>query len=100
MAKLSKYQKLQKKVMSETKPVFNLKDGKELYDALSRGENSYLRFDRFESSAMDSTWIKRIEETMPDLNDIVSNPKKTIQTLAEVVEVEKVRKTSRESVQH
>lgn len=100
MAKLSKYQKLQKKVISETKPVFALKDGKELYDALSNGENSYLRFDRFESSAMDSTWIKRIEETMPDLNDIVSNPKKTIQTLAEVVEVEKVRKTSRESVQH
>lgn len=100
MAKLSKYQTLQKKLMSQTTKLFDLNDAKELYTALSNGQNSYLRFDRFESSAMDMTWIKEIEDCIPDLNDIVSNPKRTIQTLAEVVEVEKVKKTSHESVQH
>ena len=100
MAELSKYQKLHKKVIQEVKPLFQDKEGKELFEALSNGENSYLRFDRIESSAMDMTWIKRIEDVIPDLNEIVSNPKKTIQTLSEVVEVEKVKKTSRESVQH
>ncbi len=100
MAKLSKYQTLQKKLMSQTTRLFDLDDAKELYTALSNGENSYLRFDRFESSAMDMTWIKEIEDCIPDLNEIVSNPKRTIQTLSEVVEVEKVKKTSHESVQH
>ena len=100
MAKLSKYQTLQKKLMSQTTKLFDLNDAKELYTALSNGQNSYLRFDRFESSAMDMTWVKQIEECIPDLNEIVNNPKRTIQTLAEVVEIEKVKKTSRESVQH
>ena len=100
MAKLSKYQTLQKKLMSQTTKLFDLNDAKELYTALSNGQNSYLRFDRFESSAMDMTWIKEIEDCIPDLNEIVSNPKRTIQTLSEVVEVEKVKKTSHESVQH
>ncbi len=100
MAKLSKYQILQKKLMSQTTKLFDLNDAKELYTALSNGQNSYLRFDRFESSAMDMTWIKEIEDCIPDLNEIVSNPKRTIQTLSEVVEVEKVKKTSHESVQH
>lgn len=100
MAKLSKYQTLQKRLMSQTTRLFDSKDGSELYAALSHGQNSYLRFDRFESSSMDMTWVRQIEDCMPDLNDIVSNPKRTIQTLSEVVEVEKVKKTSRESVQH
>lgn len=100
MAKLSKYQILQKKLMSQTTKLFDFNDAKELYTALSNGQNSYLRFDRFESSAMDMTWIKEIEDCIPDLNEIVSNPKRTIQTLSEVVEVEKVKKTSHESVQH
>ena len=100
MAKLSKYQTLQKKLMAQTTKLFDLSDAKELYTALSNGQNSYLRFDRFESTAMDMTWIKQIEDCIPDLNEIVSNPKRTIQTLAEVVEVEKVKRTTHESVQH
>ena len=100
MAKLSKYQTLQKKMMSQAKPLFALKEGKELCEQLSNGYNEYLRFDRFESTSMDVTWIKQIEDCIPELNDIVSDPKKTIQTLSEVVEVEKAKKTSSESVQH
>ncbi len=100
MAKLSKYQTLQKKLMAQTTKLFDLEDAKNLYTALSNGQNSYLRFDRFESSAMDMTWVKEIEDCIPDLNEIVNNPKRTIQTLAEVVEIEKVKKTTRESVQH
>ena len=100
MAKPAKYPFLHKKLMTQTNRLFESKDGNELLTALSNGQNTYLRFDRFESSSMDMTWIKKIEEILPDLNDIVSNPRKTIQTLSEVVEVEKAKKTSSESVQH
>lgn len=100
MAKPTKYQNLHKRLMAQTSRMFETKDGNEILTALSNGQNTYLRFDRFESSSMDMTWIKKIEETLPDLNDIVTNPKKTIQTLSEVVEIEKAKKTSSESVQH
>ena len=100
MAKLSKYQTLHKRLMSQTKPLFESRDGKQICEQLSNGFNEYLRFDRFESTSMDVTWIKQIEDCIPELNDIVSDPKKTIQTLSEVVEVEKAKKTSSESVQH
>ena len=100
MAKLSKYQTLHKKMMSQTKPLFDLKDTKEICEKLSNGYNEYLRFDRYESTSMDVTWIRQIEDCIPELNDIVADPKKTIQTLSEVVEVEKAKKTSSDSVQH
>lgn len=45
-------------------------------------------------------WVKRIIDCIPALGDIVGNPKKTIQTLAEVVQVEKVKKIGVETVQH
>ena len=98
--KLSKFEKLHRKYVAKTNSLFETKDGKDVLELLSKGKNSYLRFDRFESSAMDMSWIKRIEDTIPQIGEIVENPKKTMQTLSEVVQVEKAKKTTRESVQH
>ena len=98
--KLSKFERLHNKYISETKPLYQTKEAKEVFERVSNGENKYLRLDRIESSAMDITWIKEVEDTIPALGEIVGNPKKTIQTLSEVVQVEKAKKTSRESVQH
>lgn len=98
--KLSKFERLHNKYISETKPLYQTKEAQEVFKRVSNGENKYLRLDRIESSAMDITWIKEVEDTIPVLGEIVGNPKKTIQTLSEVVQVEKAKKTSRESVQH
>ena len=98
--KLSKFERLHNKYISETKPLYQTKEAQEVFERVSSGENKYLRLDRIESSAMDMTWIKEVEDTIPALGEIVGNPKKTIQTLSEVVQVEKAKKTSRESVQH
>ena len=99
MAK-NKYKKLQRSYASKSKALYSSNDGKELFDIISSGRNKYLRLDRFESSAMDVSWIKQIEDCIDDLGDIVNNPKKTIQTLVEVVQVEKVKKIGVETVQH
>ena len=96
----SKYKKLERSYASKSKKLYSSNDGKELLDIISSGRNKYLRLDRFESSAMDMTWIKQIEDCIDPLGDIVNNPKKTIQTLVEVVQVEKVKKIGSETVQH
>ena len=100
MIKNSTYKKLERNYASKSKQIYRSKDGKELLDILSSGRNKYLRLDRFESSAMDMSWIKQIEDCIDPLGDIVNNPKKTIQTLVEVVQVEKVKKIGIETVQH
>ena len=92
--------KLYRSYASKSKALYNSKDGKDLFDIIASGRNKYLRLDRFESSAMDVSWIKQIEDCIDDLGDIVNNPKKTIQTLVEVVQVEKVKKIGVETVQH
>lgn len=99
MAK-NKFKKLERSYASKSKKLYATKDGKELLDLISSGRNKYLRLDRFESSAMDMEWIKQIEDCIDPLGDIVNNPKKTIQTLTEVVQVEKVKKIGSETVQH
>lgn len=94
------FESLQKQYIQKTDKLFDNADGKALLSTLKNGDNAYLRFDRFESSAMDMTWIKQIEDVIPALSEIVSNPKKTIYTLSEVVQVEKAKRVTRESVQH
>ena len=98
--KFTTYKNLERKYASKSSQIYKSKDGKELLDILSSGKNKYLRLDRFESSAMDMSWIKQIEDCIDPLGDIVNNPKKTIQTLVEVVQVEKVKKIGIETVQH
>lgn len=97
---LNPFESLQRRYISKTDTLFTNADGKALLSMLANGKNSYLRFDRFESSAMDMSWIKQIEDCIPAIGDIVQNPKKTIYTLSEVVQVEKAKRVTRESVQH
>lgn len=96
----SRTQKIHKKFLTCTQPFFDDPKNKEVYDAVRKGKNTYLRVDRTESSDLDITWVKRIEDCIPQLGTIVSNPRKVIQTLSEVVQVEKAKKVTRESVQH
>ncbi|MCB9498247.1 MAG: hypothetical protein H6688_02165, partial [Erysipelotrichaceae bacterium] len=96
----SKYQKLQRKFVNRTKSIFDEKNGRDILDTISRGKNSYLRMDRYESSFMDLSWIKEVEDCIPELEQIVNNPRRVIATTSDVVAVEKARKTTNESVIH
>ncbi|MDY4819756.1 MAG: hypothetical protein SO206_05925, partial [Bacilli bacterium] len=98
--KLSTNQKLYKAYEQKSHALFLSKASKDLLNNFSNGHNAYLKLNRFESSSMDMSWIKRIEDCIPTLGEIIGNPKKTIQTLAEVVQVEKVKKIGIETVQH
>ena len=98
--KKNTYEKLQTKYARKTDSFYKQKEMKELYETLSGGQNTYLKFARVQNNAIDFTWAKKIIETLPDLGDIVGNPKKTIQTLTEVIQVEKVKKVGVETVAH
>ena len=69
-------------------------------DALSHGKNTYLRMDRLESSDFDLSWIKKIEEVLFDLGDIIKAPRLTTKQVADLTPVELARKTTSESIQH
>ena len=96
----SKYQKLHRKFINRTKSMFDEKNGRETLAALAKGKNSYLRMNRFESAFMDLSWIKEVEDCIPELEQIVNNPRRVIATTSDVVAVEKAKKTTNESVIH
>ena len=96
----SKYQKLQRKYLNRTKSMFEEKNGRDILEAIAHGKNSYLRMDRYESSFMDLSWIKEVEDCIPELEQIVNNPRRVIATTSDVVAVEKAKKTTNESVIH
>ena len=96
----SRTQKIHKKFITCTQPFFDDPKNREVYDAVRTGHNTYLRVDRTESSDLDLTWVKRIEECVPQLGEIVNNPRKVIQILSEIVAIEKAKKVTSESVMH
>ena len=79
-----------------------LKEGvnKDIADSFHRGQNSYLRLDRLESSSFDESWIKAIEDVIFDLSEIVKNPRENTKTTGDITPVELAKKTTGESVQH
>ena len=72
----------------------------EISSALKSGKNTYMRLDRLESSNFDMVWIKRIEDCIYDLGEIIANPREVTKTVASIVPVELAKKTNAESVMH
>lgn len=64
------------------------------------GENKYLRSHRLESTNYDPKWLLKIEDCIPELGDIIKNPRKVTKTVTDIVPVELARKTNDESVRH
>ena len=73
---------------------------KEIFDSLAAGKNTYLRYDRLQSSSFDSSWIEMIEGVIFDLGEIIANPRMNTKVEGNIVPVELARKTGAESVQH
>ena len=72
----------------------------DISSALKKGKNSYMRLDRFESSGFDMVWIKRIEDCIYDLGEIIANPREVTKVVTSIVPVELAKKTGSESVMH
>lgn len=96
----SKYALLEDQFVKETKSFFTDNKVKDIFNDISKGQNSYLRINRTETSVFDNEWIEMIEDCIPDLEDIVRNPKRNTKTVGDVVPVELARKTNSESVRH
>ena len=97
----SSFQKANKKL---TTRINNLKkkdkNSYDIYSALKNGSNQFLRMNRVENSNFDLTWIKKIEDCIPALDEIIRNPKITTKSVSNVVPIELARKTNSESIQH
>ena len=92
--------KLYSKFVERMKDLTDNGDEELVLDALSHGKNTYLRMDRLESSDFDLSWIKKIEEVLFDLGDIIKAPRLTTKQVADLTPVELARKTTSESIQH
>jgi len=97
---ISKYSKMQDAFVKHNKAMFGKGVLKDVYASISHGDNSYLRINRVETSAFDKSWIERIEDCIPELEEIVTNPRRVISTEGNVVPVELAKKTNSESVRH
>ena len=99
--KKSKFQKANEMIQSRLdKTIENRKTVGKISSDLKEGKNMYLRFNRTEKSSYDMTWVKRIEDAIPSIDEIIKNPKITTKTVTNVVPIELAKKTTSESIQH
>ncbi|MBE6133649.1 MAG: hypothetical protein E7178_03145 [Erysipelotrichaceae bacterium] len=89
-----------KKAESKLDQIYKSKDGAYILDCFANGKNLYMRSDRLESSSFDMTWINKIEACIPDLGDIINNPRENTKSVTSIVPVELAKKTNAESVRH
>ena len=100
MKKPSQTSRLFQKVESKIDPVFKTNDGAYILQCFNNGKNHYMRSDRLESSSFEMSWINKIEECIPDLSDIINNPRTSTTSVAGLVPVELAKKINAESVRH
>lgn len=100
MAVRNRNKKLFGRYITKTRSLFTDETAREALTHLSEGQNSYMRMDRVESSSFDLSWIKKIEDCLFDLGDIITNPREVTASVANLVPVELARKTNAESVRH
>ena len=98
---LSKYQKSNKKLKERLHTfVKHDKTSNEILESISHGDNKYLRSHRIETTNYDPKWLTMIEDCIPELGEIIKNPRKVTQTVTDIVPVELAKKTNAESVRH
>ena len=95
------YQKSNKKLLGRFDSFITRDQVSEnIFNSINNGENVYLRSHRLESTNYDPKWLIKIEDCIPELGDIIKNPRKVTKTVTDIVPVELARKTNDESVRH
>lgn len=64
------------------------------------GKNNVDTFKKWHKKVLDMTWVKAIEDCIPDLDAIVRNPRKFITQEEDIVDISLARSISTESVKH
>ena len=99
--KPSKYQKLQSKLTKKFDSFYSSSnEAKEILASISHGQNRYFKSSRVINNSYDPHWLDMIEDTIPQLGEIIKNPRKVTKTVTEIVPVELAKKTNAESVRH
>ena len=75
-------------------------DFKKINSDLQNGQNSYLRMRLKGYSFFNDEWIKKIEDCIYELGQIVNNPLEVTTTEGSIVPVELAKKINYESIQH
>ncbi len=81
--------------MSEDNAYYNF-----MYEAISTGHNNFSQFNRFFEKKIDVRWVEAIESCIIPIDTIIRNPRKFIIQEEEVVNIERARKITAESVRH
>lgn len=69
-------------------------------DATTQEKNIRNQIDKTEYKKFDEDWIVKIESFFPSLNQIINNIRNTLKYDAEILPVERTRRTSNESTRH
>ena len=96
----NKNRSLFNKILKKMNILKKEKSFSEVSSALKSGKNTYMRLDRLESSNFDMVWIKKIEDCIYDLGEIIANPREVTKVVTSIVPVELAKKTGSESVMH
>lgn len=73
---------------------------KKLINAVSGGNNTLMQNLIVEKMVSDDSWIKHIEDLLFSVEQVVKNPKKSIIDNTEIVQIEKAKKISSQSIRH
>ena len=92
--------RLYERYLARLKPLLSSSPNQEITDHLANAKTTVLRMSRYESSAFDTSWIDKVEETILDLGEIISNPRIITQEEGNLTPIELAKKTKSESVQH
>ena len=100
MGKRNNLKQINRAYHSRIKGMLKGDNEREIFASLSAGKNTYLRYDRLQSSSFDVSWIEMIEGVIFDLGEIIANPKMNTKQEGVLTPVELARKTNAQSVQH
>ena len=81
--------------MLETDEQFNA-----VYSLLLSGKNTFAFNRKIMEKAIDVSWVEAIENGLPHLDNVLRNPRKTIEDVEEIVPIALSRKITVESVKH
>lgn len=81
--------------MLSSDPEFN-----EIIGDVEEGKNSFRIIQKRSQKTLDLTWVKKIEDVLPNLDTIIRNPRRFIVVEEDIIDVSLARSVSKESVKH
>lgn len=73
---------------------------KNLNRSIDKGDNSYRIIQKRSKKVIDPEWIEVIEDALPNLDNIVRNPRKFIVVEEDIIDISLAKSISKESVKH